>query len=279
MEVENQDVEVSSVESSATEQETSNNNSAESSNENLSASSAGQQQDSGAPAQEKQAPFHEHPRFRELVEQKNLAMREAQETRRALEQMQKQFEKRFAEVQKQSQPVKEDPMVSRLKSIDPEFGAWAEEMSRLKNQSEEMRQQILQEVTQQQLVREARQAAITSLNNLHEEYKVPKEWRNVYNDRIEAIAIREGEKLTPADLPNVYKRVHDELVAAREQDKRAHLASYASAKAQDAAKPGAQPKGKPVAVGKKADYSKDPAEARAQLVKSILNSSRAEKDI
>lgn len=278
MEVENQDVEIQSAESSAAEQQ-NNNNSAESDSQQASSSSAGQEQDNAAQAQEKQAPFHEHPRFRELVEQKNLAMREAQETRRALEQMQKQFEKRFAEVQKASQPVKEDPMVSRLKGIDPEFGAWAEEMSRLKNQSEEMRQQILQEVTQQQLVREARQAAVSSLNSLHEEFKVPKEWRNVYNDRIEAIAMREGEKLTPADLPNVYKRVHDELAAAREQDKRSHLATYASAKAQDAAKPGAQPKGKPAANGKKAEYSSDPAEARAQLVKSILNGSRAEKDI
>ncbi len=217
--------------------------------------------------EDKQVPFHEHPRFRELVEQKNQFASRVKEYEQRLSDMDSRL-KQASEAQKVSQ-TQEDKLISRLKQIDPEFGGRIEEMHNKLSKLDQFEQW-----QQQMEVDRVRTQAVQTINSLHTENKVPKEWQEVINSQIE-LSVMRNPNLGIQDLPNVYKQVHSSFSKLMEGVKRSERESYVVDKKQDAKTP-QTPKGKPVSSApSKSELSNNPDEARNQLVSQVLKEMRA----
>jgi len=220
------------------------------------------------PQPETQTPFHEHPRFKEVIEQKNQLAEQNAQIQRQLEQMQHQFQ----QIQQPPQPKAEDPFVKRAKEIDPEFGKWAESQTDMQSQLEQF-QQWRQQVEADHI----RSQAESQISSLHEKNQVPEDLRTLYRDQIFAAAVQ-NPKLGINDLPQVYKQVHENFSKLLESTKRTERESYVAEKKQDAKTPAAQPKGQPASPDT-AKWSEDPYERRQQLINRVTKLSRAEGDI
>jgi uncharacterized protein YdcH (DUF465 family) len=212
---------------------------------------------SGA-ASKQDVPFHEHPRFKELIETKNQYAKQ-------IEQLQRQIN----ELGKPKATVQEDPLLARLKTIDPEFGSRFEKLTAMEQKLAEI------EARNQQLESDRiRETAVKTIDGLHEQNKVPSELRDMYNSQIELMAMRNPD-LGLKDLPEVYKQVHDKVSKYMDSLKRQERESYVQDKRKDASLPGTQPRGKAVEAGKDFQFSKNPEEARAQLINRVRQLSRA----
>lgn len=221
--------------------------------------------------EESNVPFHEHPRFKELVDQKNQFSTKASELERQVQEMQARLQS-FS-TNKTDAQKKEDALLSRLKSIDPEFGERFAEVDGLRDQIKQFKE------WQQNFEREkVRTEAFNTLNQLHEQNKVAPEWRDIYNSQIELAAMR-NPNIGLKDLPQLYKSVHDAVNKNIESLKRQTTASYVDAKKADTKAPTAAPKGKAVSPVKSGEYSKDPGKARQEMVSKILKEARASKDV
>lgn len=216
-------------------------------------------------------PFHKHPRFVELVQQKNAFAEQAKTLESRLAEMQSQFES-FKQARQPAPEKPKNPVISRLKEIDPEFGQSFEEVYSLKEEIAQLKQ--FQEQAQLEKIRTE---AFSTINGLHETNKVPKELRDVYQTQIQAM-VGANPKLGLKDLPNLYKSVHDQMSVIINGIKAAERNSYVSEKKQGSNIP-ATSKGVPTPANKKMDLSQDPYEARQQLVKAILKESKANKDL
>lgn len=215
-----------------------------------------------------ETPFHEHPRFKELIEQKNQFADRLKDYDTRFKEMQE----KLSVYEKQSAPKsKEQQLIERLKGIDPEFGTWAEQQEALRNQLNEFNQ------WKQQMERtNAQKEAASTLESLHAEYKVPKESREMYMALIQQAA-SSNPNLTPKDLPTVYKQVHGYVSNFLDSYKRSTLAEYTAGKKSDSKVPAASRGTAPKPQGK-VEYSKDPEAARAQIVARTLERVRAQKE-
>lgn len=223
----------------------------------------------GQEAQTKETPFHEHPRWKEVMEERN-AERQA---RQALETRLADMQRQFQESLKPKAQEQQDPMYERLKGIDPEF---AEYMKSLKGRAEkaEALESRLEQFERQQFTQSA-QATFSELNSKN---NVSPELSPIYEQQLEAAYAR-GEFKDIKGLREAYTKVHETYSKLFEAHERKAIEKYTTTKKQDASKPSAQPKGQAVGKSGKMEFSKDPAEAKQQLIKSIVNQSRAEKDI
>lgn len=214
---------------------------------------------------EKYVPYD---RFNEVIQQKN-------EHAKALEEQRKQFadlQAKFSEFSRPKEAPKANPLIERLKGIDPEFGKWAESQEKSRAELEELRSWKSQSEQQ----RTAAEVS-SSVEKLHTEYKVPAEARELYTDLLRSHAARieaTGKVLGLQDLPNLYKQVHDSLGKLN----RTNLATYTQAKKVDATVP-AQTKGPaPKVAPAKMKFSNNKDEARSQIVKAALEQFRAHKN-
>lgn len=216
---------------------------------------------------EAQAPFHEHPRFKELVEHKNRASEEAKALKEQLAEMQRRFES-------QSQPrqePKENPLLARLKGIDPEFGEMIAQLHARSMKVEDLEAQLAQ-TSQENL----RSQAATQLNKLHDEYKVPANLREIYQAQIELAALR-NPKLGLKDLEPLYKQTHEKYSAILEDTRRTERESYVAGKKADAKTPTSQPKGQTVKSGQAPAKAASPYERKQNMVREITDALRKEK--
>lgn len=220
-----------------------------------------------------ETPFHEHPRFKELVDQKNQFANRVQQYEQQMAQMHREMQEFKQARQQQSNPQK-DELVERLKGIDPEFGSRFEELNSLRDQVSQFQQ------WQQQLqAQQVRENAYNQLNGLHEQFKVPESQRTYINSQIEQIAAT-NPNLSVNDLPRVYQQVHENFNKFVEDLRRSERESYVTSKKEDVKAPTSQPKGEPVKAGtKKPGFSKDPAKAREELIQRTLKIARAENDV
>jgi hypothetical protein len=223
------------------------------------------QQASGEQKQQDNTPFHEHPRFKELIEEKNAYRRELDEMKRQLQTMQTPRSEKTQE--------EKDALIERLKSIDPEFG---ERFAQLNMTAKEL--QELKAWKQSMETQTVREKAINSINSLHSEHKVPKEMQDFYNAAIEAEA-RNNPRMGLQDLPQVYKAVHERFSKYLDTVKRSERESYVKDKTQDAKAPTTQSKGKSVTPNVRKQFSGDEAEQRKETVDEVLKLMRAGKDI
>lgn len=214
-------------------------------------------------------PFHEHPRFRELVEQKNKYA----ESYKTLEQQYKQMAKQLEELNSRMSPKKEeDPLVARLKGIDPEFGERFEKLSSTEKELAELRQW-----REQMEMDRIRTSAVNTVSQLHTQNKVPAELQEFYNEQLEAMYARNPQAFL-SDINSAYKTVHDRVSKILESRDRATRESYVSAKKADSKAPSSQPKGKPVNTGQE-ELSSDPEVARKQVISRVLKHTKASSTI
>lgn len=194
------------------------------------------QEQSAQQSKEDNVPFHEHPRFKELVEQKNTAAKQVEELQKEIASIRSGLQNRPSQTTQQEK----DALIERLKQIDPEFGSRFEKLNGLMPKLEQIEQW-----RQQMEADNSRRAAVSQIQQLHTQYKVPESLRVRYEREIRAIAA-ENPQLQLADLPKVYKQVHDDYSAMLDGLKRAERESYLTNKKQDASAPVSQPRGKPV---------------------------------
>ena len=209
------------------------------------------------------APFHEHPRFKELIDQRN------------------QFAEQLKTLQNELQSLKapkapaeaspEEKMIAKMRGIDPEFAVYLENLAKKASKAES-----LEHTFEERQAQETRQQASSALESLHAQNKVPAALQSIYKSQIMAIAQSEG--LTVSQLPEVYKRVHNDISKVLDSVKRDERAAYVGSKKADASIPSSQPRPTTTkAPVKGPEYSKNPDEARAQAVQRTLEQIRAAK--
>lgn len=210
----------------------------------------------------KPLPFHEHPRWQEMIAERN-AEREA---RQSLESKYQELERRLQGQTQQSKPT--NPLTERLKKADEEFGKSYEELLNLPKEIQEFK-----EWKRQMEVQNLRNQAMESINKLHDENKVDPNWRDVYNSQIE-LAVAKNPSLKISDLPQIYKGIHESFTKRLEGLKRSTTESYVKDKKTAASVPASPGKGKPVDPAKKSEFTGDPEADRALLVSRVMNKVR-----
>ncbi len=212
-----------------------------------------------------QLPFHEHPRFKELIEERKSYASQIQEMRQQYQDLQRQI---------QSQKPKEDnthAFVKKLGEIDPAYGEWASNLEKKAAGFEEF-QSWKQDQESKALV----SSYESSIDKLHTEHKVPEDLKAVYKDLLDSVAIK-NPNFGVKDVPEAYKKIHERFSGLLETTKRAERASYLKDKTKDASAPAAQSKGKP--AGHKPAQSMDREAVLGNIVKSALAASKAESDL
>lgn len=232
--------------------------------------SAAPEQEAAAPkeSEEDKVPFHLHPRFQEVIFQKNQLAEQTKALQQQLQEMQRQFQSNAPKAQ-----TEEDKLIARLKGIDPEFGGRFAELDSLRNEMK-----AFKEWQQQAEAQKAQLEISNTKEKLFTESKVPTERRAIYEAMIREEASR-NPNLQISDLPSVFKTVHENISKLFGNVERQVTKTYVEAKTAQAAKPGTQPKGQPAKANTEMQFSKNSQEAKAQLIQEVLKQARAGKDI
>jgi len=213
----------------------------------------------------KELPFHEHPRWKEVMEERNSERARAQ----ALEQRLADMDRRF---QESSKPKPQDPMYERLKGIDPEF---ADYLNSLKSRAEkaEALEQRLETFERSQFTN----SALNKFSELNKANSVSPELATLYQAALEQ-QYQNGNIKTVADVEKAYQAIHSSTKKFLEAQERSVIEKYTASKKKDASSPAGQPKGRSPAQGQKVEFSKDPQEAKAQLIKNIAQAMKSGRD-
>lgn len=224
-------------------------------------------------------PFHEHPRFKELVEQKNSYAKELESIRA----QNKAFEQQLSSF-KDSQPKppsETDALLKDLKQIDPRLASAIEKTLKAaeiaeanKTQFEQYQQQTQEQARQQTLAN-----AVGKINSLHESNKMSEFGKQFINNQLD-LAYRGGQ-LNASDLKAVesaYSEASKVIKSYEDNLKRDLTKSYVESKQKDAAVPASVPKGtQPRAKETKLPAFKSKDDLRSAVVKSYLKSTAQEK--
>lgn len=245
---------------------TENENEIQSQDANAGESSAPQEtvesQTQPQEATAKETPFHEHPRFKELIEERKQMQEQLQTFQRQFQEQQAQF-KSFSE-----KKPDQHAFVAKLAEIDPKYGEWAQDMEKTKQEFAELKA-WRQEQARDKLISDYN----TSVEKLNETNKVPAEWREFVKSQMDALAFS-GRINDLKELPKAYADVYGKISKLMEGTKRAERASYVADKSKDSAVPASQPRGK-VASGKADAAPKSRDEMLASVVSSALKQTRA----
>lgn len=249
-----------------------------SSQESSESNETGETTQVAAPQQPDTTPFHEHPRFKELVEQKNQALASQRELADKYATMERQL-KDLSTPKPQTQAEK-DELIEDIRKVDPRLAERLEKFSKYGNSVEQLQARLeayekQQVQTQQQQVV---QSAVAKINQLHETNKVSPEIKTFINNEIDRLYMS-GALKELSQVDTVYKTVHDQYTKFVDSIKRSERESYVKAKTPDSKVPASQPKGEPAkSAPKKPSFSKDPEQAKAQIVSRYLKMKAAEKD-
>lgn len=263
----NQEIDVAA--DSSSEQSEQNNNQASESSSNDSREAA------PAPKADPQVPFHEHPRFKELIEEKNTFKSRLEENERTHKQQYADMQAKLEAFQKASTPKQEDALMARLKGIDPEFADRFGKLGDIETLKQELQQ--VQSWKQEMAQERVRHEAVSARDKFYADNKVPADKQGIYNALL-SHASNSNPNLGLKDLPKMLKDVHDQISKVFTSAQRDATKQLVEGKKADGSKPTSQPKGQPVKPGKP-EFSKNPGEAKAQLIKDILAETRANKDI
>lgn len=223
-----------------------------------------------AAPKEETLPFHEHPRWKEVMEERNSERQRAQ----ALEQRLADMDRRYQEL---SKPKSDKPdfkevsskMQERLKGIDPEFQAYMQ-----------MLEQQAMSATDKLTAFEEKQL-VTSLTSKFEDLAAKNSLspalKDLYFAKMDA-EYRAGRLNSMDALEKTFKAIHEPYSRQQEELKRAAIEEYTKAKKADANKPTGQPKGKAPVAGK-VDFSKMTAQEQKQFMnKQIVTQLRAGRE-
>lgn len=213
----------------------------------------------------KEAPFHEHPRFKELIEEKN-------QYAASLREMQTELARLRDSVNSRPTEAKKDALVEKLRGIDPELAARIERSGQTDQTVAELQQQI-----QSQQVERIRDQASSELNRLYSENKIPSDAQRFYRSAIKDMADA-NPNASIKDLPKYFKEVHETFSKYTESLKRSDRESYVTGKKADAKAPTGQPKGQ-AAKPSKPGTSKDAELARSEIAAGALKRWKAGSSI
>lgn len=184
-----------------------------------------------AKQEEKQAPFHEHPRFKELIEQNRAFKEESAQRARAFEAMQQELQSlRQSTLPKKEEP--KDPFLADLEKVNPAYAKSFQSVMDRAAKAEEIERRLQAYETQQ-----FQEKALGRFNSLLSENKVS----DPMDQKIYKAAIREavidmeqsGKKLGIKDLEDVFSTFHKEFSKAMEDRDRKRTASYVQEKVKD----------------------------------------------
>ena len=239
-----------------------------------------EQAEASAAAKQETTPFHEHPRFKELVEQKNSYAKELE----AIRAQNKAFEQQlhsFKESQPKA-PTETDQLLADLKKVDPRLANVIESQLKAAKTAEAVQQRLEQfeRANQEQAHRQVLQTAVSKINSLHESNKVSDFGKQFIESKLD-LAYRSGQ-LNASDIKAVEKAYNDTLKSIKDYEesiKRDTTKSYVQGKAKDSSVPASLPKGaqaKP-AQGKVPSFkSKD--ELRQAVVKAYAKETSQAKE-
>jgi hypothetical protein len=216
-------------------------------------------------SQQKDVPFHEHPRWKEVMEERNAERQRSQDLERRLADMDRRF-------QESSKQKPQDPMYERLKGIDPEF---ADYLNSLKSRAEkaEALEARLETFERSQFTN----SAVNKFTELNKTNNVSPELAKLYEAALEQ-QYTNGQIKTVADVERAYNAIHASTKKFLEAQERSTIEKYTKTKQKDGSSPAGQPKGRSPSQGPKVEFSKDPNEAKAQLIKHIAGQLKGSRD-
>lgn len=223
-------------------------------------------------------PFHEHPRFKELVEQKNETLKRYQDMESRYKTLEQQLNS-FKE--SQPKPASEtEKALEELKQVHPGLAAAVKQALDGSSTAKQLQERL--DAFERQAQESARQqtiaVAVGKINSLHESNKMSDFGKQFINNQLD-LAYRAG-KLNASDLKAVesaYSEAAKAIKAYEDSLKRDVTKSYVEAKSKDAAVPASVPKGvqaKPAPKSTPAFKSKD--DMKAAIVKEYAKQRAAE---
>lgn len=219
--------------------------------------------------------FNEHPRFKELIEQKNYERTQREYFQKRLEQLETKMSQ---PAQTQKQQEAKDELIEDLEKIDPRLAARLKQFTESHSTVQDLVKK-LEGFEKQNTEREQMQTvntAVSKINSWHDSNKVSPEVKQIINDKLDLL-YGQG-KLNLQNLEKTYNDTFAGLKKFEDAIKRSERESYVKGKKEDAAVPTSQPKGMPAkAAPKKPTWSKDPELARAQVVSRFLKQQSANK--
>lgn len=221
-----------------------------------------------------ETPFHEHPRFKELVEQKNAAL----QSTRALELKLAQLEGRIQATASPKAQAEKDELIEDLRKIDPRLASRFESLAGSAKTLEQLQAKLealengSKQSSQQAVVKES----VSRINGWHEANKVPNEIKQAVNSRLDVLYMT--GKLNQQNLEAEYKKAYEPYKAFVENLKRESLKGYVQDKRQDTKVPASLPKGSP-AKAKPPEVPKfrDRDELRAAVAKEYVQNQIAKR--
>lgn len=250
-----------------------------------SSDASGLESNGGAQAQaqapEKQEmPFHEHPRFKELVEQKNSYQKQMQD----MESRYKTLEQQFSSI-KESQPkpqTETDALLADLQKIDPRLANVISQQLKAAETSKAIQERLDQyeKQSQESQRQQTLSNAVSKINSLHESNKMSDFGKQFINNQLD-LAYRSGQ-LNASDLKAVEQAYSESAKAIKSYEdslKRDVTKSYVESKSKDAAVPTSVPKGaqaKP--AQKQVPTFKSKEDLRAAVVKAYAKETAAAKE-
>ncbi len=229
---------------------------------------------SAAPEQ-KEPPFHEHPRFKEVIEQKNQALQAVKDMQRQMQEFQAKL---AAQPQAPSKASSEqEEFLKTLEGVNPAWAKFLKDQYEASLQNKQLSEKIAQlEQQHQASQREAlRVAAVSEVVKMHDSNKISPELRDLYNAQLDARATA-GQLNTLEDVRKAYGEIHNTYNKVFENLRKAERESYVAGKKSDSSVPSSQPKGaaKPGTAKPAFQYSSDPEERKAQMVQRVLKATR-----
>ncbi len=253
--------------------EASESSSQNGSNDNSSLSSGNQnKQDT--------TPFHEHPRFKELVEQKNESLKRYQDMESRYKALEGQLNS-FKDSQPKA-PTETDALLADLKKIDPRLANVIEQQlkSAELSKSVQARLEQFEKQSQENTRQQTLATAVGKINSLHESNKMSDFGKQFINNQLD-LAYRGGQ-LNASDIKAVetaYGEAAKAIKAYEDALKRDVTKSYVQDKTKDSSVPASVPKGaqaKPATKGIPTFKSKD--DLKAAVIKSYIKESAASKE-
>lgn len=267
--------------------ETSLESTESSASESPSLEGSGSEPNSGASTQvaapeQKQdtTPFHERPRFKELVEQKNEYLKRYQDMESRYKALEGQLNS-FRDSQPKA-PTESDALLEDLKKVDPRL---ANDLQRaLKGaetaQSLQTRLDAFEKQSQESARQQTLSTAVGKINSLHETNKMSPFGKQFINSQLD-LSYRSGQ-LNASDLKAVeaaYGEASKAIKAYEDSLKRDLTKSYVESKTKDAGVPASVPKGPQAKPAQKAIPTfKNKEDLKSAVIKSYLKESAASKE-
>jgi len=218
---------------------------------------------------DRQVPFHEHPRFKELIEERRSYATQLEQMKAQMENMQRSQQ----ESARAAQPKPVNTFVEKLREIDPSYAQYIESLEARASKTETIEQR-LDAYERARIVNEYE----STVTKLHTDNKIPAELQPLVRQQLDAMA-RSGELRDIKDVPNAYKKVAEVFSKFTEGLKRSTTASYVQDKSKDASTPSSQPKGKTAPRNQKGQFTGDRESDMQIIAQRALKQMRGEGEI